>query len=223
MKTMTDSRTKPSEAERLFALTAHERPLWARGLLVAGMDEVGRGPLAGPVAAACVIMPAEPLIEGVNDSKKLSRKRLELLHERIMSSALAVGIGFVDEKTIDEINILNATKRAMELAYEKLGREADVLLVDAVKGLQLGAEQRALVHGDAVSYSIAAASIVAKVERDRLMVKMAEKYPGYGFERNVGYGTKQHIDALKTLGACPIHRRSFLKNLAHELPQSGGK
>lgn len=214
-ETETRKRVKLPEAERLFLMSQNERPFWERGTAVAGMDEVGRGPLAGPVVAACVMMPPNCLIEGVNDSKKLSKKKLELLHDRIIESALAYGVAFVDEKTIDEINILQATKRAFKLAYQTMldkGSFCDTVFVDAVKDLDIAADQHPLIHGDAVCYSIAAASIVAKIERDRFMVKMSEKYPQYGFEKNVGYGTKQHIDALKQFGPCEIHRRSFIKN-----------
>ena len=214
-ETEAKKRVKIPEAERLLLMSQNERPFWEKGIAVAGMDEVGRGPLAGPVVAACVMMPPNCLIEGVNDSKKLSKKKLELLHGRITEAALAYGVAFVDEKTIDEINILQATKRAFKLAFETMlekGVSCGTVFVDAVKGLDIDAEQYPLIHGDALCYSIAAASIVAKVERDRFMIEMAQKYPEYGFERNVGYGTKQHIDALKQLGPCEIHRRSFIKN-----------
>ena len=214
-ETEAKKRVKIPEAERLLLMSQNERPFWEKGIAVAGMDEVGRGPLAGPVVAACVMMPPNCLIEGVNDSKKLSKKKHELLHGRITEAALAYGVAFVDEKTIDEINILQATKRAFKLAFETMlekGVSCGTVFVDAVKGLDIDAEQYPLIHGDALCYSIAAASIVAKVERDRFMIEMAQKYPEYGFERNVGYGTKQHIDALKQLGPCEIHRRSFIKN-----------
>lgn len=207
-------RIKLPESERLTLMSQHERPFWDRGIAVAGMDEVGRGPLAGPVVAACVMMPPNCLLDGVNDSKKLSKKKLELLHARITESALACGVAFVDERIIDEINILQATKRAFKLAFEAMigkGICCNTVFIDAVKELNISAEQHPLIHGDAICYSIAAASIVAKVERDRFMIKMAEKYPEYGFERNVGYGTKQHIEALKQYGPCEIHRRSFIK------------
>ena len=206
---------KVPEAERLMLMSQNELPFWTRGTAVAGMDEVGRGPLAGPVVTACVMMPPNCLIEGVNDSKKLSKKKLELLHASITEAALAYGVAFVDEKTIDEINILQATKLAFKLAFEDMlskGVSCETVFVDAVKDLDINAEQHPLIHGDSICYSIAAASIVAKVERDRFMVRLAEQYPQYGFERNVGYGTKQHIDALKQFGPCEIHRRTFIKN-----------
>lgn len=216
---MTEARKpKLAESERLYIMTEYERPFWEAGIAVAGMDEVGRGPLAGPVVSACVMLPPNCLIEGVNDSKKLAKKKLAALYDEITGKALAYGLGWVDEKIIDEINILQATKRAFKLAFEAMNAPCGTVFVDAVKGLDINADQRAIIHGDACCYSIAAASIVAKVERDRYMVRMAEKYPGYGFEKNVGYGTAQHIEALKRLGPCTIHRRSFLKNFSGELP-----
>lgn len=203
---------KINEQERLFELTKYERELWELGSTVCGMDEVGRGPLAGPVVTCCVIMPGEGLIEGVNDSKKLSEKKREMLYDRILDSALAVGFGTCDEKVIDGINILNATKRAFCEAYFNMGRPADAALVDAVKGLEIPCRQIPIIHGDALSYSIACASILAKVKRDRFMTEMDELYPGYGFSKNKGYGTADHIKALRELGPCPIHRMSFIKN-----------
>lgn len=211
----TKPRIRLPESERLFIMSQNERPFWEKGVAVAGMDEVGRGPLAGPVVASCVMLPPNYLIEYVNDSKKLSKKKLEQLHAAITEAALSYGVAFVDENTIDQINILQATKLAFKLAFEnmlKKGFACETVFIDAVKDLDIEAEQHALIHGDAICYSIAAASIVAKVERDRFMVQMAEKYPQYGFEKNVGYGTKQHIEALKQFGPCEIHRRSFIKN-----------
>ncbi len=209
-----EKRTKHDESERLRLLSEYEHPYWEKGIAVAGMDEVGRGPLAGPVVAACVIMPPNILIEGVNDSKKLSKKKLQSLYKEITEKALAYGVGWVDEKTIDSINILQATKKAFRIAFEKAGERigCDIVFVDAVKDLDIPAEQHPLIHGDAICYSIAAASIVAKVERDRFMIEAAKSYPEYGFENNVGYGTKQHIEALKRIGPCPLHRRTFIKN-----------
>ncbi|MCR5809101.1 MAG: ribonuclease HII [Clostridiales bacterium] len=208
---------KRNEAERLFELTKYERELWDKGIVVCGMDEVGRGPLAGPVVTCCVVMPSEPLIEGVNDSKKLSEKKREQLYDKIREHALAVGFGICDEKVIDELNILNATKRAFAEAYRNMGMECGAALIDAVDGLDIPCRKIPIIHGDALSYSIACASILAKVERDRYMVKMDEEYPGYGFARNKGYGTAEHIKALKEIGPCEIHRRSFIKNFTtHE-------
>ena len=203
---------KIPEPERLIQITEYERTYWEKGCLVAGMDEVGRGPLAGPVVTACVIMPPEPLIEGINDSKKLSEKKRELLSPRIKETALAYRIEYVYPDVIDEINILEATKLAFRRSFENIGIDCRYVLVDYVSGLEIDAEQVPLVHGDALSYSIGAASIIAKVERDRCMTQMHEKYPMYNFAKNKGYGTKEHIDAIKKYGPCPIHRRSFIKN-----------
>ena len=172
------------------------------------MDEAGRGPLAGNVVAACVIMPPEPLIEWVDDSKKLSEKRREAVYEEIMKIARFVGVGQADPEEIDRLNILNATREAMRRAAA--GAEAQIYLIDAVKGLGLDGEERPIIHGDALSYSIAAASIVAKVTRDRQMLEADRLYPQYGFARNKAYGTKEHIEALKQYGPCPLHRRSFI-------------
>ena len=181
----------------------------ARGT-IAGMDEVGRGPLAGNVVTACVIMPPEPLLLWVDDSKKLSESRREKVYEEIMACALYVGIGEVGPEEIDQINILQATRKAMEVATANA--PADLFLIDAVHGLHLPGAEVSLIKGDAKSYSIAAASIVAKVTRDRQMAEMDRLYPGYGFIRNKGYGTREHIEALKKYGPCPIHRRSFIGN-----------
>ncbi len=178
--------------------------------LVAGMDEAGRGPLAGPVVAACVIMPLEDPIEGVNDSKKLTEARREKLFPLILDRAVAVGVGIVDRAEIDRINILNATRLAMRMAYADMNLEPQLLLVDAVEGLDLPVETQPIIRGDGTSYSIAAASIVAKVTRDRRMAQLEELYPGYGFARHKGYGTADHIEALRALGPCPEHRLSFI-------------
>ena len=183
------------------------------GKLIAGIDEAGRGPLAGPVVCACVIMPLEEnlMLEEINDSKKLTEKKREKLFVQIIERAVAYSIVEVDEKTIDEINILNATKLGMKKALEGLNIKPDVVLVDAVK-INTEIPQENIIKGDALSYNIAAASILAKVHRDRLMVSLDEKYPQYGFAKHKGYGTKVHIEALKTYGKCAIHRDSFIKN-----------
>lgn len=200
-----------NEAERLFTITAIERGYWERGILPGGMDEVGRGPLAGPVAAACVVLPGEPLIEGVKDSKKVtSEAKRERLAAAIRAGAISFGIGMASPERIDEINILNATKEAYALAYRNMDAPPDIVLVDAVQGLDIPAEQYAFIKGDAKSYLIGAASLVAKTARDALMREYDEKYPEYGFSRNKGYGTAEHIAALKKYGPCPIHRRSFI-------------
>lgn len=184
--------------------------------LIAGVDEVGRGPLAGPVCCACVIMPLDDVIEGIDDSKKLSEKKRVILAEKIKEKALSYAIEFVDEKTIDEINILEATKKCMANAINNMSIKPDIVLVDAVKGLDVSVPTLPLIHGDALSYNIGAASILAKVTRDNLMVKLSKEYPNYGLEKHKGYGTKQHIDALKNYGITPIHRRSFLKFLGDD-------
>lgn len=203
---------KAKEAERLHAITAFERSYWEKGIFPAGMDEVGRGPLAGPVYAACVILPQDTLIEGVNDSKKLSELKREALYPIIKERAIAFGIGTADEQEIDGLNILNATKLAFQRAYQSMAFPCTTILVDAVKGLMIDAEQVPLIHGDAISYLIAAASILAKVERDNYMKELDALYPQYGFKEHKGYGTKKHIEALKKYGPCPAHRRSFIGN-----------
>ena len=180
------------------------------GTVVAGMDEVGRGPLAGNVVTACVVMPEDPLIEWIDDSKKLSESRREKVYEEILEHALWIGIGEIVPAEIDEINILQATRKAMKIAAGKV--PADVFLIDAVSNLGLQGKEIPLIKGDATSYSIAAASIVAKVTRDRQMAEADKLYPEYGFARNKGYGTREHIEALKKYGPCPIHRRSFIGN-----------
>ena len=184
--------------------------------LIAGVDEVGRGPLAGPVCVAAVMMPIDDLIEGVDDSKKISEKKRELLFEQIKEKAICYSIQMIDEQIIDEINILEATKLAMKNAIEGLEIKPDVVLVDAISKLDTSVSIRGIVKGDALSYVIGCASILAKVTRDKLMCDIAKEYPEYGFEKHKGYGTKQHIDALKEHGPCVYHRLSFLKFLEKE-------
>lgn len=179
--------------------------------LIAGMDEAGRGPLAGPVTAACCIPDLSSIISGINDSKKLSPKKRNEWYEAIIGNAIGFRIIDVDEKEIDETNILVATKKAMRTAVAQLTPAPEILLVDAVKE-DFGIPSRAIIHGDALSYCIGAASILAKVHRDRLMDEYAEKYPEYGFEKHKGYGTAYHIEMLKKYGPCPIHRKTFIKN-----------
>ena len=181
--------------------------------MIAGVDEVGRGPLAGPVVCAAVIMPldADNLIVGVDDSKKLSEKKREQLAEEIKKRALAYTIVEVDEKTIDEINILEATKIGMKKAIETLAIPPETVLTDGNMTIDIAFPQHSVVHGDALSYSIGAASIIAKVYRDHLMDDFAKDYPHYGFEKNKGYGTAAHIQGIKEHGLCPIHRRTFTK------------
>ena len=184
--------------------------LEAGNKLIGGIDEAGRGPLAGPVVVAGVIMPLgeSDLIDGVNDSKKLSAKKRDKLYDEILAKAIDVQVAAVDNKTIDEINILNATKQGMLQCIEGFS-EVDCVLIDAVK-LDTSVRTLSIVHGDALSYSIAAASIVAKVTRDRMMEEFDKNYPQYGFAKHKGYGTAAHIAALKQYGPCPIHRRSFI-------------
>ena len=179
--------------------------------LIAGIDEAGRGPLAGPLVCACVIMPKTDLIEGINDSKKLSPKKREELFEQIVQKALAYSIIEIDEKTIDELNILNATKLGMKKALEALAVKPEIVFTDAVQ-IETDLPQKNIIHGDGLSYNIAAASILAKVHRDRLMQKLSLQYPQYQFAQHKGYGTKLHIEKLKEFGPCPLHRKSFLKN-----------
>jgi ribonuclease HII len=213
--------------EKLVTMTTYENELHAQGYkCIAGIDEVGRGPLAGPVCAAAVVLPEDFAVLGVDDSKKLSEKKRDVLYDQILSVALAWGIGLVDHSRIDEINILNATKEAMYLAVadanlklaeipafagmtERVG--IDYLLVDALELPDAGIPGKGIIKGDAKSVSIAAASIVAKVTRDRMMIKFDEVYPGYGFAQNKGYGTKAHYEGLRLHGITPIHRRTFLK------------
>lgn len=183
-------------------------------LLIAGIDEAGRGPLAGPVVCACVIMPLEEdkIIEGIDDSKKLSPKKREMLYEKIIKTALAYSIVEIDEKTIDLINILNATKLGMKKALESLEILPDIVLIDAVK-IDTLVKQENIIKGDTLSYNIAAASILAKVYRDRLMCELDAKYPQYNFAKHKGYGTKEHLLLLKKFGKCPLHRDSFIKKI----------
>ncbi len=182
--------------------------------VVAGIDEVGRGPLAGNVVTACVVMPNEPVLPWIDDSKKLSETRRDKVYQEILDNALYIGIGQITPEEIDRINILEATKKAMRDAASQV--PADIFLIDAVTGLGLNGREVPIIKGDATSYAIAAASIVAKVTRDRQMIELDKLYPDYGFARNKGYGTAEHIAALKAIGPCPAHRRSFIRNFCHE-------
>ena len=193
-----------------YELIEFDKQFQTGGLVIAGIDEVGRGPLAGNVVTACVVMPEEPVIPWIDDSKKLSEIRREKVFGEILSHALFIGIGEVSPQEIDEINILEATRKAMRKAASEI--PADIFLIDAVTKLGINGKEIPLIKGDASSYSIAAASIVAKVTRDRQMIEMDKLYPEYGFARNKGYGTKEHIEALKKIGPCPIHRRSFISH-----------
>ena len=216
------------EQARLEGILTYERDCWAAGYgLVAGVDEVGRGPLAGPVVAAAVILTQECKIVGVNDSKKLSAKKREELYEVILEQSLAYGIGVVSNERIDEINILQATYEAMREAVSQLHPQADYILADAVTIPGISTPQKGIVKGDAKSISIGAASIIAKVYRDRLMEGYDSVYPGYGFAANKGYGSAEHIAGIQRLGLTPIHRRSFVKNLrpqeAETTVEKGGR
>ena len=208
--------------EKLTAMKEFDNGFTVGGSLVAaGTDEAGRGPLAGPVVAACVVLPEDFDVIGVDDSKKLSEKKREELFDKIQAKALAIGVGISDNITIDQINILQATKKAMKEAFleaetrlkVKTGQSIDVLLADAVTLEELDVHQEAIIKGDDKSLSIAAASIIAKVTRDRIMLEYHRQYPWYGFDRNKGYGTKAHYQGIGAYGITPIHRKTFLKNL----------
>ena len=191
-----------------------ERALLAQGKrYIAGVDEVGRGPLAGPVVCCAVIMPLDEteLVVGVDDSKKLSVKKREELAEKLKESALCYTVVEIDEKTIDEINILEATKLGMKRAVESLPITPEIVLTDGNMTLDIPFPQKSVIHGDALSYSIGSASIIAKVHRDALMDEYAKEYPHYAFEKNKGYGTQAHINGIKEYGLCPIHRKTFTK------------
>ena len=200
--------------ERTNKIFEYDKNLTKKYKIFCGIDEAGRGPLAGPVVVASCIMPIEEdkIIYGVFDSKQVTEKVREELYEKIKNIALAFCIKEVDQNTIDEINILNATKLAMKQVIEDLSLKPELAVVDAVKNISCDIEQLPIIKGDATSYSIACASILAKVYRDHLMTEYDKKYPQYGFVRNKGYGTTEHINALKTEGPCEIHRKSFIKN-----------
>ena len=210
---------KEKEIERLKELKKEEEKFYKQGILtVCGIDEAGRGPLAGPVVVACAMMKPDSMIEGVNDSKKISEKKREKIYEQIIEEAVAYGVAIIDQNEIDEINILNATKKGLTMCIKevenKLNEKPEVILVDALTKIDTdGIPYKSIIHGDSLSYSIAAASIIAKVTRDRIMRQWDEVYPQYGFAKHKGYGTKMHIDAIKEYGLCPLHRRSFVKNI----------
>lgn len=194
-----------------------EQSFFERGIkVICGVDEAGRGPLAGPVCAAAVILPPNAEIPGLNDSKKLSDKKRRELYPIIKEQAIAYGIAFADHREIDEINILQATYLAMERAINQLSVKPELALIDGNRAKDFGVPVETVVHGDSLSASIAAASVLAKVTRDDYMLKMAEEYPGYDFEIHKGYGTKAHYGALTRLGPCPIHRMTFLKKFYGE-------
>ena len=219
---------KEKELERLKEIKKIEDELYEKGInSIAGIDEAGRGPLAGPVVVACVIMPQYSMLEGVNDSKKISEKKREKLYEQIIEEAIAYGVGIISQEEIDRINILNATKEGLTLAIKDMERDLkdknrniekpDIILVDALTKIDTdGISYKSIVKGDAKSYSIASASIIAKVTRDRIMRQWDEVYPMYGFEKHKGYGTAAHIAAIKEYGLCPLHRHSFVKNIVKD-------
>lgn len=205
---------KEKEEERLKELKKDEEKLHSNGVkLIAGIDEAGRGPLAGPVVVGIAIMPENSMIEGVNDSKKVSEKKREKLYDLITQEAIAWNVGIADQNEIDEINILNATKLALTRAIDGLKIKPDLILVDALTNINtLGIPYKSIIKGDAKEYSIAAASILAKVTRDRMMREYDEIYPQYGFSGHKGYGTAKHIAAIKEYGPSILHRKSFIKN-----------
>ncbi len=209
---------KEKEEERLKKLKEEENGLYSDKIkLIAGIDEAGRGPLAGPVVVGVAIMPKDSMIEGINDSKKVSEKKREKLYDLITKEAIAWSVGIADQNEIDEINILNATKLALTRAIEDLKVRPDLILVDALTHIDTkGIPYKSIIKGDAKEYSIAAASILAKVTRDRMMREYDEIYPQYGFAGHKGYGTAKHIAAIKENGPCILHRRSFIKNFIDE-------
>lgn len=206
------------EEARLEQMLSYEKEWYSKGFeLIAGIDEVGRGPLAGPVVAAAVILPKNCKIQGLNDSKKIPKKKHQDIYEQVMAQAVAVGIGVKDQMVIDEVNIYEATKLAMLEAIHQLQIKPQVLLIDAMN-LDIQLPQQSIIKGDANSLSIAAASIVAKVTRDQMMADYDKIYPGYDFANNVGYGTKAHLEGIKSLGITPIHRKTFepIKSIVEE-------
>ena len=211
---MTKEERIQKEKLRLIEMKACEMELHERGIrLIAGIDEVGRGPLAGPVVAAAVILPVEFDLLGIDDSKKLSEKKRETLFPLIKELAIAYGIGVVNNQTIDEVNILEATKLAMKQAIESLRQGPEYLLIDALTLKDVEIPQQGIVKGDSKSVSIAAASILAKVTRDRMMEEYHQKYPQYAFHQNKGYGTKAHYEGIRRYGVCDLHRKTFLKGI----------
>lgn len=201
---------KENEQERLKHMLEIEESLYEKGYkLVCGVDEAGRGPLCGPVVAAAVILKPGQMIDGVNDSKKISEKKREKLYEDIMASALAVGVGMSDVDVIEEVNILNATKLAMKQAISNLKVQPEYVLIDGNQMIDITIDAETVVSGDAKSESIAAASIIAKVTRDRMLLEWDKEYPEYGFAKHKGYGTKAHIEAIGKYGLTPLHRKSF--------------
>lgn len=209
---------KEKEQERLINLKKYEENLYNEGLkYICGIDEAGRGPLAGPVVVGAVVMPRDSMLEFMNDSKKVTKKRRDILFDEIKDTAIAYGIGIVSQEEIDEMNILNATKKGLHDALgqviEKLNQKPDIIIVDALREIDtFGITYESIIKGDATCYSISAASILAKFTRDRIMEEWDKIYPQYGFSAHKGYGTAKHIEALKQYGPCPLHRKSFIKH-----------
>ena len=219
---MTKEERLENQRKRLAEMKSEEAALYEEGFrIIAGVDEVGRGPLAGPVVAAAVVLPEDFNVLGVDDSKKITEKNREKLFTEIKAECVSWGIGMASHEIIDEINILQATKLAMKRAVKDLEKNLakrgagslDMVLFDAVEIEDLDIPQKSYIKGDAKVLAIAAASIIAKVTRDRMMIKYAREYPWYAFEKNKGYGTKAHYEGIREKGICPIHRKSFLKNL----------
>ncbi len=213
---MTKAEREELQKQKLVEMQVYENRLRNRGIkYIGGVDEVGRGPLAGPVVAACVVLPEDFSVLGVDDSKKVSEKKRNSLYNLILENAVAWGIGTVGPEIIDEVNILQATKKAMAVAIESAGEKCGLqhLLIDAVSLENVDIPQTSIIKGDSKSVSIAAASIIAKVYRDTIMINYSKEYPGYAFEKNKGYGTKAHYEGISERGITPIHRKSFLKNI----------
>lgn len=206
---------KEKEIERLNLLKKDEQELYKNNIqYICGIDEAGRGPLAGPVVVAAVIMPKDSFIEGVNDSKKVSEKKREQLYDEIIDNCIAYGVGIIDQIKIDEINILEATRLGVKEAVQELKQKPDIILVDALTKIDTGGvPYKSIIKGDAKEYSIACASIIAKVTRDRIMRKWDEVFPAYGFAKHKGYGTAEHRKILKEIGPCMLHRKTFIKHL----------
>ena len=213
---------KEAEEERLNNLKKFEMNLYNEGYkFICGIDEAGRGPLAGPVSVGAVVMKPDSKLEWVNDSKKVTEKRREILYDRIIEDSLAWSVQLIDQQEIDEINILEATKKGLHLALEdiinQLKQKPEIILVDALREIDtFNIPYQSIIKGDATCYAISCASILAKVTRDRVMKEWDEVYPMYGFEKNKGYGTAMHIQAIKEYGPCPLHRKTFIKNFINE-------
>lgn len=216
------SSKEPSSTHSIPPIFLHDETFRRKHPLIAGIDEAGRGPLAGPVVAAAVILPSGLVIQGLRDSKKTTEKERKRIFWEIVRKADAVGVGIVEAETIDRINILQSTKLAMKTAVEDMGVRPDILLIDAVKLTDVKFRQKSIIRGESVSASIAAASIIAKVVRDDIMLDYHEKYPAYNFKGHKGYSTKEHMESIQIHGPCPIHRKSFRKVMDVQLPLGSG-